>query len=43
MAIEGFPDHFRDVHLDMNSLESVLIYIEEDEDPGPEKVLEDMP
>ncbi|KAJ5674351.1 uncharacterized protein N7477_004285 [Penicillium maclennaniae] len=43
MVMEEFPDHFRDVHLNMNSLDSVLTYLEEDEDPHPEEILEDEP
>lgn len=43
MVMEEFPDHFRDVHLNMNPLDSALIYMEEDEDPDPEEILEDEP
>jgi hypothetical protein len=43
MVIEEFPDHLRDVHLDMNPLVSALIYMKDDEDPEPKEILEDEP
>lgn len=43
MAMEEFPDLFRDIHSNMNTLENALQYMEGDKDPDPEEILEDEP
>lgn len=43
MAMEEFPDLFRDIHGNMNTLENTLQYMEGDRDPDPEGILEDEP
>lgn len=43
MVMDEFPDLFRDIHANMNPLDSALIYMEGDRDPDPGEILEDGP
>jgi hypothetical protein len=43
MVMEEFPDLFRDIHANMNPVDSALIYMEGNRDPDPEEILEDEP
>lgn len=43
MVMEEFPDMFRDIHANMNLLDSALMYMKGDRDPDSEDIMEDEP
>ncbi|KAJ5322786.1 hypothetical protein N7452_011075 [Penicillium brevicompactum] len=43
MIMQEFPDLFRDIHCNMNTLETTLDYMEEGGDADPDVILEDEP